>query len=194
MFLRLVGGLSHRLGPGGPKALATLGALAPIAPADYQRGMAPKVELELRKLQWDYYLLTHRLLRTMEQRLLSRFRELGHADMSIARLQVLTLVFQHNEPVTAQQVADSLGLSAVTVGRFVRALEEGGWVRRKASPSDGRALLLEPTRKAQAHLAEFLQISDELFDEAYDGIDGPELSSWVGHLQRIVQGLAPDSE
>jgi DNA-binding MarR family transcriptional regulator len=156
--------------------------------------MGPKVDLALRKMQWDCYMLTHRLLRVMEQRLLDRFRAQGYEDMSISRLTVLTILFQEKQPTTAQRIAELMGMSPVTVGRFVRALEDGGWVRRRDDPRDGRAFLLEPTPKARARLGEFLGISDELLDQAYAGIGRGELSSWLHHLERLVTALSREAE
>ncbi len=151
--------------------------------------MAAKVDFALRKLQWDCYMLTTRLTRIMEQRLIDRFREQGHTDMSISRLTALTILFQERGPTTAQRIAEVMGMSPVTVGRFVRALEDGGWLKRRADPGDGRAFLVEPTQKARAKLHEFLSISDELMDHAYAGIEQAELTSWTEHLARIVAGL-----
>lgn len=151
--------------------------------------MAPKVDFALRKLQWDCYMLTTRLTRIMEQRLIDRFREQGYTDMSISRLTALTILFQEREPTTAQRIAEVMGMSPVTVGRFVRALEEGGWVKRRDDPGDGRAFLVEPTQKARAKLHEFLGISDELMDKAYAGIETDEITRWTAHLERIVAGL-----
>ncbi len=151
--------------------------------------MAPKVDFALRKLQWDCYMLTTRLTRMMEQRLIDRFREQGYTDMSISRLTALTILFQERAPTTAQRIAELMGMSPVTVGRFVRALEEGGWVKRREDPGDGRAYLVEPTPKARAKLHDFMGISDELMDQAYAGIGRSELASWTEHLTRIVAGL-----
>ena len=132
---------------------------------------------------------SQRLIRLMEQRLLRTFKELGHDDMSVARLQVLTILFQQREPTTAQRIAAEMGLSPVTVGRFVRALEEGGWVERQGDPRDGRAYLLAPTAKARAHLQSFLQVSDEFMDQAYAGIPRAEIDAWTAHLKRLVNDL-----
>lgn len=151
--------------------------------------MGEPVDLALRTLQWDCYVLTSRLTRIMEQRLLDRFREHGYTDMSISRLTALTILFQERGPTTAQHLAQRMGMSPVTVGRFVRALEEGGWVKRREDPGDGRAYLVEPTTKARSKLHEFLGISDELMDQAYVGIERDELASWTRHLERIVAGL-----
>jgi DNA-binding MarR family transcriptional regulator len=156
--------------------------------------MAQNVDQPLRRMQWDYYMLTQRIARIMEQRLLNRFREAGYRDMSIARLHTLSIILQERKPTTAQRVAEVMGLSAVTVGRFVRALEEGGWVARRDDPSDGRAYIVEPTEKARAHLHEFLSISDELMDQAYQGIEAAEIERWIGHLERIVTTLSTEQE
>lgn len=153
-----------------------------------------EVDLELRRLQWDCYMHSQRLIRLMERRLLDSFRQLGHSDMSVARLQVLTVLFQKRGPATAQAIATDLGLSPVTVGRFVRALQQGGWVERQDDPRDGRALLLAPTAKARAHLQAFLQVSDECMDEAYQGIERAEIAGWTAHLRRLVAQLTPPQE
>ncbi len=68
--------------------------------------------------------------------------------MTPAQANALMILFQHKSAMTARQVAQEMNLSEVTVGRFVRALESGGWVVREPDPNDSRAILISPSRKA----------------------------------------------
>ncbi len=52
--------------------------------------------------------------------------------------------------ITLNQLAATLWLDKSTASRVVDGLADAGYVRRAAHPSDGRALLLAPTRAGRA--------------------------------------------
>ncbi len=106
----------------------------------------------------------------MEQRVAELLDEVGLGDITPAQAAVLTHLFQEKEtPLTARALSRRMSLSEVTVGRFVRALADKGWVSRKVDPNDARAYLLRPTRKAYRALPRLIEVSNTLIDESFAG-------------------------
>jgi DNA-binding MarR family transcriptional regulator len=68
-----------------------------------------------------------------------------------------------------------MSVSEVTVGRFVRALEEEGWLERRPDPDDSRARLLEVTEKTRDHLPAFIRVTNTVLDQAFAGVGRDEL-------------------
>ena len=60
----------------------------------------------------------------------------GLADVTPQQAAVLMVLFQARRPLTARELAEHQGVSQPTVGRFIKALEQQGWVTRDADPND----------------------------------------------------------
>jgi DNA-binding MarR family transcriptional regulator len=73
----------------------------------------------------------------------------------------------------------------VTVGRFVRALERAGWVKRVADPKDTRAILVEPSVKAYRAFPRFLNVSNALLDVAFAGFTKHEVEALGQLVERV---------
>ncbi|MCA9709578.1 MAG: MarR family transcriptional regulator, partial [Myxococcales bacterium] len=121
-------------------------------------------DLELRRLQTEAYLNLGRIHRALERCVAALFVREGLADVTPQQAAVLMELFQARQPLTARELARRQALSQPTVGRFVRALEEQGWVTREADPADARAILIRPTRKARRALPRFIAVSNTLLD------------------------------
>ena len=83
-----------------------------------------------------------------------------------------------------------MGLSEVTVGRFVKALEASGWVRRDPDPSDSRALLVRPTPKARAALPRFIAVSNAMLDDAFAGFSPEDVARIARTTERLRHNIA----
>ena len=151
------------------------------------------MDLSLRHLQAEAHLLLGRLHTRVSEGVTARFRQEGIADITPAQANALMVLFQRRHPLTARQLAGELGVSEVTVGRFVRRLEEAGWVERARDPDDGRAILLRPTRKARAALPDFLRLSNEMMDQVFAGCSPDEVHQLTHLLLRLQENLAGDN-
>ena len=78
------------------------------------------------------------------------------------------------------------------MGRFVRALETGGWLARERDPSDSRAILIRPTDTAREALPRFIAVSNALQDAAFDGLDRDTIARIGACTARILANLAEE--
>nr|WP_301329193.1 MarR family winged helix-turn-helix transcriptional regulator [Goodfellowiella coeruleoviolacea] len=100
-----------------------------------------------------------------------------------------------NGPQPQGELNRLLGLDASTVTRMVQRLENAGFVRRRRSASDRRAVLVEPT---PAGLALRDQVADtwrELEETTLAGLDGADRQAVARLLERIEANLSgPDGD
>ena len=146
-------------------------------------------DLELRRLQTDTFLEFVRLVAIEHQRMGVLFSEAGLEGITPAQSRALMVMFQARAPLTARELSRRLGLSEVTVGRFVKALAAGGWVARARSDKDRRAFLLQPTARAREALPRFIQLSNHMLDEIFVGFSGAEIASLSEVIARIRGNL-----
>ncbi|MEE2903135.1 MAG: MarR family transcriptional regulator [Myxococcota bacterium] len=145
--------------------------------------------LELRRRQAEIVLMLTRILRENEQKVSSSLGEQGLHDITSAQANVLMVLFQAKEPLTASQVAEILGVSEVTVARFVKALTSSGWVDRLRSERDARMWHLKPTSKAYDALPKFIRVSNQMLDETFDGFSIDDFETLWSIISRVRVNL-----
>lgn len=151
--------------------------------------MAELEDRTLLRIKVEGYLNLVRIHRELEARALELLEGAGITGMSMAQATALLVLVQEGAPITAARLAGLLNVSAVTVGRFVRSLEQNEWIRRQRDPGDARAMLLEPTRKTHQHLGRFFAVTDQLMEEAYRGFGAGEITGLVKRLAAIRRNL-----
>lgn len=79
-----------------------------------------------------------------------RYMRLGDNDMKALRLAVV--MSDRDEPVTARDIADHLGISSASTTKLLDRLEAAGHIRRTPHPTDRRALavVVAPETRAAA--------------------------------------------
>lgn len=110
-------------------------------------------------------------------------------NVTPAQANALIILFQNKGAMTARQLAGQMNLSEVTVGRFVRALESANWVVRNADPSDSRAILISPSRKAMRHFDRFLRVTNKVLEDAFDGFSRKQVDGLLGMLEQVRENL-----
>ncbi len=157
--------------------------------------------LELRRLQTDAYLNFARIHRALERVVSTLFGQYGLADITPAQASLLMVLFQARRPLTARELAEHQALSQPTVGRLVHSLEAQGWVTREASPDDGRAILIRPTRKARRMLPRFIEVSNTMLDTAFADVTDAAVRRIARttcrlreNLERAGEQLADDTQ
>lgn len=160
---------------------------------------AKPTDIQLLRIKIEGYLNLVRIHREVESRASELLDQAGIAGMTMAQATALLVLVQEGAPITAARLAGLLNVSAVTVGRFVRSLEQNKWIRRRRDPHDARAMLLEPTRKTFARLGRFFTVTDQLMQEAYEGMSDHEVRAAVKLLATIRRNLyrasgKPDTE
>lgn len=159
------------------------------AAREAQANAVPGEAIEQRRLQADTFLIFARLHRYLERAIGERFTSEGLSEVTPAQANLLMILFQERAPLTARALAERMGLSQVTVGRFVHALEAADWVSREPDPDDARARLIRPTRKAMRALPRFIRVSNELLDAAFAGFDGAAIRRIARTTERLRRNL-----
>ena len=149
-------------------------------------------DLDLRKLQTEGYLRFSRIHRELDEYLAKLFAREGIEDVTPRQSYVLVVLYQAGRPLAARRIAESLGLSEVTVGRFIHALEHAGWVTRARDPRDNRTILVSPTARAYDALPTFRRMASLLLDSAFRGFSREEIQSLIDMVSRMAENLDAD--
>lgn len=144
---------------------------------------------KLVRRQVEGYLNLVRIHREIEARALALLADAEISGMTMAQATALLVLVQERRPITATRLAELLNVSTVTVGRFVRSLEQNGWIRRRADPADGRAMLIAPTEKTYDTLDTFVAVTEQLMDEAYAGFESEDVEELLAHLAELRKNL-----
>ena len=150
---------------------------------------SPPPAVRLRRVQADGYLDLAGVHALVERRVASLFAEHGLVDITPQQSNVLLVLFQEKRPMTAREIARSLEVSEVTVGRFIKALQTRGWIERRPCPEDARALHVEPTSLARRAFPVFCHVSNLLLDEAFRGFEPEEVERQAAFLHRVRTNL-----
>lgn len=146
-------------------------------------------DLSLRVLQTETFLEFARLAAIQHQRLRELFLRAELGEITPQQSRALMVLFQAREPLTARELSQRMGLSEVTISRFVKALRNAGWVERQQDPNDKRAFLLTPTPKARDAFPRFIRVSNDLLDEIFDGFSREDIESLAEVVGRIRANL-----
>lgn len=123
------------------------------------------------------------LVRSLEQELLERGVELRFS-------QVHALKHLHRlGPMSAGDLARSLGHDAGAMTRLLDQLEDKGYLRRKPDPQDRRALRIELTASGKSVCRNLDGCSERVLDAAQTSLDKDEREHLIDYLQRILATL-----
>ncbi|MGW5424269.1 MarR family winged helix-turn-helix transcriptional regulator [Streptomyces sp. NPDC003943] len=106
------------------------------------------------------------------------------------------LVMMHLWELGAQRQTDLVRLmdsDAATMTRTVRRLEQAGFVRRRPSPTDKRASLIEPTAASHALRREVEQSWSQLEELVAGGLTAEERTAALHTLERLERNLVQTS-
>jgi DNA-binding MarR family transcriptional regulator len=106
---------------------------------------------------------------------------------------VLTLL-RRNDGINQGGLAELLEVEPITVGRMIDRLQEAELVERRADPTDRRTWRLHLTAKAEALIVQLRPLAEDLFDEAFVGLDQAERKQLQAMLDRIRQNLSRKTE
>ncbi|MER6842789.1 MarR family winged helix-turn-helix transcriptional regulator [Streptomyces platensis] len=102
------------------------------------------------------------------------------------------LVMMHLWELGPQRQTDLVRLmdsDAATMTRTVRRLEQAGFVRRRPSPTDKRASLIEPTAASHALRHRVEQVWTHLEDLSTAGLTDDQRTATLHTLERLEQNL-----
>jgi DNA-binding MarR family transcriptional regulator len=153
---------------------------------------ATRISLELRRLQTQALVDLARIRHASERHVERWLADEELDGVTPAQANALLVLVNARRPLSQAELARELSLSEVTVGRFVRALQDSGWVGRERDPQDSRAYVIAPTDKARQALPRFIAVSNRLLDAAFAGLDEAAIERVTRCLASIRQNLDPD--
>jgi DNA-binding MarR family transcriptional regulator len=153
---------------------------------------ATRISLELRRLQTQALVDLARIRHASERHVERWLAEEKLEGVTPAQANALLVLVNARRPLSQAELARELSLSEVTVGRFVRALQDSGWVARERDPQDSRAYVIAPTEKARQALPSFIAVSNRLLDAAFAGLDPAAIERVTRCLASIRHNLDPD--
>jgi len=131
------------------------------------------------------YFNTNALARTV-----SRLWAEAYAGFDLSPPHAFLLRVVLNQPgIPPGELASALGLSRSTVTRFLDALEQRGYLTRRAAGTDGRELEVHPTRKAQALHSELDRTGARMTSLMRDTFGSEKVSRTVHTLRAMRDRL-----
>lgn len=125
------------------------------------------------------------LNRLMRKEFDRRVRSLG-----LTRAQWLCIIHLVRQPgCTQSELAESMQIEKITVGRHAERLVGAGWIRRADNKDDARAYRLFPTAKARRLFAELDRRAAGLRSEYLAGIPAARLPGLLRDLSHIKANL-----
>jgi MarR family transcriptional regulator for hemolysin len=124
--------------------------------------------------------------RRWRARLNERLRAIGQTD---ARCAALAEIAGAADGVVQRELSQRLGVEEPTVVRLIDALEDGGWVERRAHDLDRRAKIVRITPEARPVLDQAQGIVAELQAELFDDVDPADLAICLKVLNDIAVKL-----
>ncbi len=99
-------------------------------------------------------------------------------------------ILQETNGQNISYLAERLTVDRSNLGRMIEPLIDGGFVERRAMPSDRRHSLIYLTKKGQRKVDEVYPEVRKLVDEALDGFSPSEISSLLEMLKRIKDNVS----
>ncbi|OOG59632.1 MarR family transcriptional regulator [Rhodanobacter sp. C03] len=100
-----------------------------------------------------------------------------------------TKMLYHREGLRQTELAESLEMEPIAVGRVIDRLQAAGFVERRADPKDRRAWRLYTTEQARGIIDGMELIARDLRRDATAGITHAELTQAMTVLNRIKENL-----
>lgn len=90
---------------------------------------------------------------------------------------------------TQTQLADETDMEKAALGRLLDRLAEGGWIERRAHPTDKRANYVFRTAKVEPLIEDMAETSEALYQDALVGLSEQDSEQLMDALQQIKRNL-----
>ena len=120
--------------------------------------------------------------------ILSSLSDRGITDILPAHGAVLHALFKQN-PMQMSELAEHIGRKKNTVTGLITTLEDRGYCRREPDPQDARAQLVFLTEKGEAMRQVQDEVSVELLQKIWTGIDTQKQKMCIQCLETIHYNL-----
>ena len=135
-------------------------------------------------------------LRLAVARMARRMRPTGAAGpLTTTEVDILG-VAERQGPARMSDLASFCGLNPTMLSRLVPRLEEAGFLRRQADPTDGRVWRVQATKKARALLERVRSERNDALSKLLGELDGPEreaIAAATPVLEKLAERLRSQS-
>jgi DNA-binding MarR family transcriptional regulator len=146
-------------------------------------------QIALRRRQTEVMLAFSRVNQLILKRSGELLGDRGFQTITPSQANALIVLFNARRPMNARELARELAVSEVTVSRFLRKMEEEGWVERTPDPADGRSMLLRTTAYARSRFLDLAEVSNALLDSIFGGLAHADLDRLASVVQRVQSNL-----
>lgn len=146
-------------------------------------------ELALRRLQTETMLGFSRVHQRILQRATNLLDAQAIQSLTPARANALIVLFNARRPIKASELSAELAISEVTVSRFIRKMQDDGWVQRTPDPDDRRAMLIAPTKQARDLFPRLVKVSNQVLDDIFGDFSKEGLKRLASQLSEIQDNL-----
>lgn len=132
----------------------------------------------------------NRIARVSNGRIAARHRS-ERSGVLLSRPAITILAtLRSSGPVRLSLLARLTDLEAPLISREIRELVEGGYVRRSADPTDGRAGIVDLTAKGRRAFQAYRDATDEIIAETFETWSASDLHELRQLLDRVADDFA----
>ena len=139
-------------------------------------------------------LALNRISRVSNGRVAARYRSERSGVMLSRPAITILATLKSSGPVRLSLLARLTDLEAPLISREIRELVEGGYVRRNADPTDGRAGIVDLTAKGRRAFQAYRDATDAIITETFAAWSGPDLHELRQLLDRVADDFARGPE
>ncbi|AIS60119.1 Organic hydroperoxide resistance transcriptional regulator [Listeria ivanovii subsp. londoniensis] len=112
-------------------------------------------------------------------------------NLSESRFIILMFLKRaQNQELLPSVIAEKLGATRATVSKLLKAMELKGWITKKTSTVDKRAIPVQLTEAGMNILEDFLPINFQTVHQLFDQLTLEEMQQFSYLLKKIKQGTA----
>ncbi len=129
--------------------------------------------------------LLHDVARLMRRAFDRRVKHLG-----LTRSQWFVLVHLYRtDGQTQRHLAEELDMERAPLSKLLDRLESGGWIERRADPTDRRANRVYITKKIDPLMTEVITVGEMLTEDIFSGVDESAREEFLSVLVKAKSNL-----
>jgi MarR family transcriptional regulator, organic hydroperoxide resistance regulator len=113
----------------------------------------------------------------------------GGPPINPAQGRLLFALWKSKRGMSMTSLATETALEPSTLTSMIDRLEAAGLARRKASPTDRRALLVECTELGRRLEAEYRRVSRRMTELYFEGMSDEEVQAFEASLKKVLANL-----
>lgn len=109
----------------------------------------------------------------------------GMDDLIPSHGSILTVLYNHEGPLTMKEIAEKIGKDKSTVTVLINTLLYKGYIKKNVSKEDRRITFIELTELGQSKEVKYREISKKVVETAYDYFTEDEKETFLALLKKM---------